>query len=94
MDPYDSPLTSPYSSPNNPFPHSLPRTSQSFQSFQNPSVKDYTLHHIRDPTHGFKAHSLVKGFLEGLGIFSRNPDGALHYQHKTPFRTPDNRDRV
>ena len=28
MDPYDSPIKVPYSSPNNPFPHSLLRTSQ------------------------------------------------------------------
>ena len=28
MDPYDSPLRSPKESPNNPFPHSLLRTSQ------------------------------------------------------------------
>ena len=32
MDPYDSLLRSPYSSPNNPFPHSLLRARESSQA--------------------------------------------------------------
>ena len=38
MDPYDSPLRSPYTSPKDPFLHSLLRTSQSLEEGRGDSV--------------------------------------------------------